>query len=211
MSLAEQKATVDLVPPLNGRAMEKPEDQNRIVYAMFAVAGCAAAIASVVAAAGRAGLFGGALGLLMAAVAVIDARSFVIPDRLTLAAFTLGLANAASESSGAILEDIADAAARGILLALAFYMLRAAYFRLRRRQGIGLGDVKLAAAAGAWLDWTLIPIAIEIAALTALAGYALRQCFKNSSLEPGAKLPFGLFFAPAIWLCWLAAAVFLKS
>ena len=55
MSLAEQKATVDLVPPLNGRAMEKPEDQNRIVYAMFAVAGCAAAIASVVAAAGRAG------------------------------------------------------------------------------------------------------------------------------------------------------------
>jgi leader peptidase (prepilin peptidase) / N-methyltransferase len=92
---------------------------------------------------------------------------------------------------------------RGVLLALGFYILREIYYRLRQRHGIGLGDVKLAAAVGVWLDWTLIPIAIEIAALTALTSYAASQLLTKRPFDAAAKLPFGLFFAPAIWLCWL--------
>jgi leader peptidase (prepilin peptidase) / N-methyltransferase len=207
MILARQNGDAGSIPPLNERATETAGKKNRTAYAVFAVTGCAAVLASLFAAPGREGIFGAALALFMAAIAVVDARSFVIPDRLTLAAFALGLVNAASEDSGAIWENVANAAARGIVLALAFYSLRAVYSRLRGRQGIGLGDVKLAAAAGAWLDWTLIPIAIEIAALAALASYALRQLFKKRPFDQGAKLPFGLFFAPAIWLCWLYDAL----
>jgi leader peptidase (prepilin peptidase) / N-methyltransferase len=179
-------------------------------YATFAALACSIAIASLVAAPGTSGLFGGALGLLMLAVAVADARAFIIPDKLTIAAFGLALANAANAGTASMPENIAVAALRGLVLALAFFALREIYLRLRRRHGIGLGDVKLAAVAGAWLDWTLVPIAIEIAALAALTFYLANQLVRRRSLSATAKLPFGLFFAPAIWFCWLLNAIFFE-
>jgi leader peptidase (prepilin peptidase) / N-methyltransferase len=181
-----------------------------IEYAAFAALGCSIAIASLVAAPGRAGLLGGALGLLMLAVAVADARAFIIPDKLTIAAFALALINAANESLASMPENVAVAAWRGLVLALAFFALREIYLRLRHRHGIGLGDVKLAAVAGAWLDWTLIPVAIEIAALTALIFYVASRLVLRRPLCAAAKLPFGLFFAPAIWLCWLLNVIFFE-
>ena len=95
------------------------------------------------------------------------------------------------------------------MLASCFFALRAVYHRIRGRQGIGLGDVKLAAVAGVWLEWTTIPIAIEIAALAALAGVAIRQLARGRPLHAQARLPFGLFLAPAIWLGWLLEATLL--
>ncbi|HWG06282.1 MAG TPA: hypothetical protein VG271_14830 [Beijerinckiaceae bacterium] len=58
-------------------------------------------------------------------------------------------------------------------------------------------------ASSAWLSWTLIPVAVDMAAVTALGVYFLpRQPF-SADIDAPTKLPFGLFFAPAIWLCWL--------
>jgi leader peptidase (prepilin peptidase)/N-methyltransferase len=56
---------------------------------------------------------------------------------------------------------------------------------------------------------TTIPIAVEIAALAALAVYALRRSMTGRPIRATARLPFGLFFAPAIWLCWLLEATLL--
>jgi leader peptidase (prepilin peptidase)/N-methyltransferase len=92
---------------------------------------------------------------------------------------------------------------RAAVLGLAFLALRALYGRLRGREGIGLGDVKLAAVAGAWLDWPLMPVAVEIAALAALAVYTLGRWAGQRPFDAAEALPFGLFFAPAIWLSWL--------
>ncbi|MGH6840678.1 MAG: prepilin peptidase, partial [Methylocella sp.] len=181
-----------------------------IEYAAFAALACAIVFASLVAAPGESGLFGGALGILMLAVAVADARAFIIPDKMTLAAFLLALTKAASEGLGSLPENISVAGLRGLALAFAFFALREIYFRLRHRHGIGLGDVKLAAVAGAWLDWTLIPVAIEIAALTALIVYLASRLVLRRRLSAAAKLPFGLYFAPAIWFCWLFNTMFLE-
>jgi leader peptidase (prepilin peptidase) / N-methyltransferase len=82
------------------------------------------------------------------------------------------------------------------------------YSRIRGREGIGLGDVKLAGVAGVWLDWSIAPVAIEIAALAALAAYTTRLLYKGRSVRPTNRLPFGLFFAPAIWICWLLQSMF---
>jgi leader peptidase (prepilin peptidase) / N-methyltransferase len=49
----------------------------------------------------------------------------------------------------------------------------------------------------------MIPVSIEIAALVALAAYAARQFMINRPFDAAVRLPFGLFFAPSIWLCWL--------
>jgi leader peptidase (prepilin peptidase) / N-methyltransferase len=86
-------------------------------------------------------------------------------------------------------------------------LLRTIYARVRGREGIGLGDVKLAAVAGAWLELDLIPFAIAIAALAALAVMALRQRLLGRPLRAAGRVPFGAFFAPAIWFAWLVDAV----
>jgi leader peptidase (prepilin peptidase)/N-methyltransferase len=103
----------------------------------------------------------------------------------------------------------AIAFARGAVLALLFYALRALYRRLRGRQGIGLGDVKLAAVAGTWLDWLTLPIAIEIAALAALGVIGIRYYASGRRRDAALKFPFGLFLAPSIWACWLLEATLL--
>ena len=91
---------------------------------------------------------------------------------------------------------------RGAALAVMFYGLRVGYARFRGRQGLGLGDVKLAAVGGAWLDWVMVPIALQLAVLGALSGYLLHQVTRGSSISATSRLPFGFFFAPAIWICW---------
>jgi leader peptidase (prepilin peptidase)/N-methyltransferase len=141
----------------------------------------------------------------MLAVAVTDARFYVIPDALTAIAFVLGLVHAGLQRPEIAVEAVAMAVLRAAIVALAFLALRVAYRWLRGREGVGLGDVKLAGLVGAWLDWSIIPLAIEIAALSALAVYGFRQLVLRRRLHATARLPFGVFFAPAIWLGWLYA------
>ena len=148
------------------------------------------------------GIVGGSLAVLMIAIAFVDARRFIIPNELTAAALALGFLHAAIQDSGSVVEALADAALRGAVLAFAFLSLLILYRRLRGRDGIGLGDVKLAGVAGVWLDWWVLPGVIEIAALAALAVYAVRYLLGRRPVRL-MRLPFGLFFAPAIWLGWL--------
>ncbi len=170
--------------------------------------GCGAAAASLVAAPSLAGILGAALALLMLAIARVDARHYVIPDELTFAACVIGLGYAMIVGpSGSALESLCLALVRGIFLAAAFLLLREGYYRLRRRQGLGLGDVKLAAVAGVWLDLEFLPVAIEIAALSAIAAYLLRQLVLRRPVRTTARLPFGLFLAPSIWIAWLIGAI----
>ncbi len=181
----------------------------------LAVIACAMTGASLSAARGAQGWCGAALALLMLAIAVIDARSLLIPNRLSLAAFLLGLAAAGLGASPEFWRDfwqefwlpaaqaIGFAVIRAAVLGSAFLALRALYFRLRDREGIGLGDVKLAAVAGAWLDWPMMPVAVEIGALAGLCVYAFGRLAGRRPFSAVARLPFGLFFAPAIWFCWL--------
>ncbi|MEA2977120.1 MAG: leader peptidase (prepilin peptidase) / N-methyltransferase [Alphaproteobacteria bacterium] len=155
------------------------------------------------------GIFGAALALLMLAIAVIDARQFIIPNILNAAGFMLGLLHAALQEPNIAVEAATMAMVRGAVLALVFLAIRILYARLRGRQGLGLGDVKLAGVAGVWLDWLTMPLVIEIAALTALAIYVLRHIF-GRPMSATTRLPFGLFLAPAIWLCWLLEATLFR-
>jgi leader peptidase (prepilin peptidase) / N-methyltransferase len=172
--------------------------------------GVSAVAVSIVAAPGVAGWLGAGLALVMLAIAVVDGRSFVIPDSLNAAGWALGVAHAVALGQGDIGAALAGAVLRAAALALAFFALRLIYARLRGRQGIGLGDVKLAAVAGCWLGWSVMPIAVEIAALSALAVYALRSYVLRRPLRPTSRLPFGLYFAPAIWIGWLLQATVLQ-
>jgi leader peptidase (prepilin peptidase) / N-methyltransferase len=145
----------------------------------------------------------GGLALIMAAIAVIDRRHFIIPNELTAASFVLGLLNAALRTPEAVMREMVDGSLRAMALAGALLAVRAFYRGLRHREGIGLGDVKLAGVAGAWLDWNMMPLSIDVAALAALSVYGARSALRGRPLRPTSRLPFGQFLAPAIWLCWL--------
>jgi leader peptidase (prepilin peptidase) / N-methyltransferase len=168
-------------------------------------------LGSLMSAPGLSGVLGAGLALLMLSIAVIDARQFIIPNPLSAAGFGLGLAHAAVQQPQAMLQAVTLAIGRAAVLALLFLTLRSIYRALRGREGLGLGDVKLAAVAGAWLDWLMMPIAIEVAALAALSFYGLRYLAFNRPWVATHRLPFGLYFAPAIWLCWLAETIWLGS
>jgi leader peptidase (prepilin peptidase)/N-methyltransferase len=167
----------------------------------IAVAGCV--VVSIGIAPGPNGVLGAGLALIMVAIAVIDYRSFIIPNWLNAAGLGLGLVHAAVQEPEAMLSVIQVAVIRGVVLAVVFLTLREVYARVRNRQGIGLGDVKLAGVAGVWLDWSMLPIVVELAAFTAISSYALQQYLLGRSMVALDRLPFGFFFAPAIWICWL--------
>jgi leader peptidase (prepilin peptidase)/N-methyltransferase len=169
----------------------------------FALCGATAAALSLYVAPNVSGVFGALLAVVMTAVAHRDAHEFIIPDQYSAAAFALALAAAALGAEQDGMWTIAAALARAGVLALAFLAIRLAYFQLRGRHGLGLGDVKLAGVAGAWLYWTMVPIAVEIAALSALTAIVINQLVTRRALKRTTRLPFGLFFAPAIWVGWL--------
>jgi leader peptidase (prepilin peptidase) / N-methyltransferase len=178
----------------------------------FLLAGAALSVgivASIVLVPDSRGAWGAGLAVLMVAIAAIDARRFIIPDELTAAALALGLAYAAVEDADIWAQALAWAVLRGAVPALAFLGVRAAYRRWRGREGIGLGDVKLAGVAGVWLDWPTIPIAIEIAALAALGAYMILHLYLRRNVRRTTRLPFGLFLAPAIWIAWILQATLL--
>jgi leader peptidase (prepilin peptidase)/N-methyltransferase len=180
-------------------------DEARLAGAAPALAAAAPMIAaSLVVAPSLVGVLGAALALVMLAIAIVDARYYVIPDELGIAAVVIGIGHALlTGSSGARGEALGLALARGLAVGAAFFLLREAYFRLRRRQGLGLGDVKLSVVAGVWLGFDFVVVATEIAALSAIAVLSVRRLVLHRPLSATERIPFGLYFAPAIWLAWV--------
>jgi len=186
-----------------GDGLRKLATPATFTNALIAAAISTAVCVSLVIAPGTIGLLGAGLALIMLAIAVIDGRSFIIPDWLNAAGIVLAIVYAAVREPEAIGQAVAVAMLRGLALALVFFSLRYGYAKLRGRQGLGFGDVKLAFVAGTWLDWMTIPIAIELAAFAAITTYGLRQLMLGQPISATTRMPFGLFFAPAIWICWV--------
>jgi leader peptidase (prepilin peptidase) / N-methyltransferase len=138
------------------------------------------------------------LGWTLLALAAIDLRHYVLPDLLTLPLIPAGLAVA-----WALDPALLPGHALGALLGFgAFALIGELYRRLRGRHGLGLGDAKLLAAAGAWLGWAALPSVVVIGAALALA-LALAQALGGAKLALTGKLAFGPHLALAFWLVWL--------
>lgn len=151
---------------------------------------------------GRALLLAGWLWSLLA-LAVADLRWFRLPLPLVALAAGLGLGlTLAGDGSGwppaadRLSAALAGAAAGGA----AFWLIRAGYAWRAGRQGMGLGDVFLAMALGLALGIPRLPLAVLLAAASALLLALLRARRKGRSLRRLGRLPFGAALA-------LAAAV----
>src|SRR5882724_3428034 len=167
----------------------------------------AAVAASLAAAPGPDGMLGAFLGALMLAIAVSDFRRYIIPNELTGAALGLALLRAATIGPEAGWDGLSWAAGRALAIALPFLALMMGYRWWRGRDGLGLGDIKLAGVAGAWLGFVTVFAVVELATLAALGAYFLTGAIRKRPFKATAILPFGVFLAPAIWFGWLAEAL----
>jgi leader peptidase (prepilin peptidase)/N-methyltransferase len=135
---------------------------------------------------------------MLLALSVCDWENTVLPDALTLPLLLFGLV----ANSWLWPPSITDHALAAALGYLAFRILAVLYRRLRGREGLGGGDAKLLAAAGAWLGVAALPWVVLGAAI---AGIALAGGLALSGRRVTGRtiLPFGPCLAIAIWLVWL--------
>ena len=170
------------------------------------VAGCGISLA---AAPGLEGMFGAGLFTVTLAIAVVDWRAMIIPDWLNGGLLALGLVQAVYfAGEGGRSAAAFDALLRGMVLGGVLCLVRILYRRFRARDGLGLGDVKLAAAGGVWTGWTMLPVVIEISALSALAIFLVAPRLTGRKARWDERLPFGSFLAPAFWVVWLIQTIF---
>lgn len=138
------------------------------------------------------------LAWALLALGVIDARAMILPDVLTLPLIAAGLVVAWSVDPGGTFDHVIGAAAGG----LTFWLIGWIYARARRRRGLGLGDVKLYAAAGAWVGWQGLASVVLLASLAALAAIAARAA-GGRAVGASTRVAFGPFLALGLWLTWL--------
>ncbi len=163
-----------------------------------------------------------ATGVLVAWIAWQDSRTFTIPDSAVLALASIaaawrwsewrwsGVAQLGDASLSSALAIGLDAALPGAVL-LAF---REIYFRRKGRDGIGFGDVKLAAAGGVLVgavgfSWALF--AASLGGLLFVGATRLSPKSHAKSFVGSDKLAFGAILAPAIWVVWIVQQMALVS
>jgi leader peptidase (prepilin peptidase) / N-methyltransferase len=139
-----------------------------------------------------------ALGWCLLSLAVIDAREGILPDVLTLPLVPLGLAVAYLEDPSSLVPHAIGAFAGFACFAL----LRWLYRRLRGRDGLGMGDVKLLAGAGAFVSWEGLPSVVLIGALFGLVTAVITATLgRRMALDQ--RLAFGPGLCVGFWLVWL--------
>lgn len=91
----------------------------------------------------------------------------------------------------------------GLVVLSAFWLIGWIYQQVAGREGIGFGDVKLAAASALWLEPMEIVLGLELAALAALCAVLVLK-LRRHMIGRLSAIPFGAFLAPAMWIIYIA-------
>jgi leader peptidase (prepilin peptidase)/N-methyltransferase len=136
---------------------------------------------------------------LLIAMSVIDFDTQLLPDNLTLPLMWLGLIYSTLPGSPVSPVDSIIGAAAGYTV---LWILFQVHYFITKRQGMGYGDFKLLAAAGAWLGWQSLPFVLLIAATSGLLISLALILFRNH--DKNRAVPFGPYLAIAflITLFW---------
>lgn len=137
------------------------------------------------------------LSWALLSLSFIDYDHQYLPDNITLPLLWLGLL----VNLDGLFTDIESA----LIGAMAGYLILWSIYKLFKavtgKEGMGYGDFKLLAMAGAWLGWQLLPAIILISSIVgALFGIALIVFRQHDKSKP---IPFGPYLAIACWIALL--------
>ena len=130
-----------------------------------------------------------ALFSLLTVVAVIDWRTFEIPNGVNLAILLLGVVQLVADRRNWALYLIGMCSVSLLFLLLWF---------ITHGNGLGMGDVKLMAAAGLLLGWPRILLAMILGSVSGAIIHTIRM-----SRGAGRKLAFGPYLSAGIWVAAL--------
>ncbi len=147
----------------------------------------------------------------LVAITLIDIRHLIIPDMITLPGIVAGiLLNAIRTDWGAAAEAVFSSGLAGFLAATAdiaifdsaggallgggaFLLIAMAYRNLRKKEGMGMGDVKLVAMLGAFFGmWGVLVIIFLSSILGTLIGLWVIVLRKK---DPGHAIAYGPFLS----------------
>ena len=118
----------------------------------------------------------------------IDLHHQILPNVITLPGIAIGFLFSLVTPPGWMNSLIGIALGGGILYAIA-----AAYYAVRREEGLGMGDVKMLAMIGAFLGWKAVLVTLILSSFAgALVGIGIIALSRGSMRL---ALPFGTFLA----------------
>lgn len=129
---------------------------------------------------------------------MIDAKTMLLPDNLTLPLMWLGLL---VNLNGAFV-DIQSAVLGAIIGYMSLWSIFQLFLLVTGKEGMGYGDFKILAAIGAWGGWQILPFTIFASALLgAVIGIAMMKIKRQKDSHP---IPYGPWLALAglIGLIW---------
>jgi leader peptidase (prepilin peptidase) / N-methyltransferase len=130
----------------------------------------------------------------------------IVPDRFLVLLFLTGAVYEYLNPDFATdrtLDVVSRLAYRSAILGLLGLAAALFYRLLRGREGLGMGDVKLMAAAGVWLPVLQSFHAITAASVAAFVAVIAAGVWRGKKFALTQSLPFAAFLAPAFWLLWI--------
>ncbi len=138
------------------------------------------------------------IGVVLLAIALIDARTFVIPDRLSFTVIGLALLRIPFADS----ETMIDLFLGGLLAFILFETTRRIMAYRLKRDALGMGDVKLMIGGGLWLGLSSLPTAILIACFGGMIQFGILSYFYKMPIRDR-KIPFGPYLVMGLLIAKL--------
>ncbi len=135
------------------------------------------------------------LAVLLMALSYIDIKTYRLPNALTFSLIGMGLIQSWL-LTGSVLSSLIGA----VVAYSVFVLIELGFKRATGKDGLGRGDAKLFAAAGAWLGWMQLPRVALIASLLGIVYIVTLQIIRKESVQ---KIPFGPFLAIAFMGVWI--------
>ena len=143
-------------------------------------------------------LWGGLLVAILVPLVLIDLKFQILPDNLNLLLSIFGFLQSYFLEAPEAVESLLGSFLAGLVM----FVVAKAYKKVRKLEGLGLGDVKLAAAGGLWVGWTMVGMMIFLGAFSA-AVFVFMRSWKFGKIDRNERIPFGPFLAFGILCSWV--------
>ena len=130
------------------------------------------------------------LSIFFIIIFFIDLKHFIIPNVLTFPLMVIGFLKSFDPNlNQTIFPNYINSLIGGLFGYSIIWLIIFFYKKVRKKEGMGLGDAKLMAVIGFWFGWISIPFTIFISSTVALV--LVVPSLINQSRKMSSEIPFG--------------------
>ena len=130
------------------------------------------------------------LSIFFIIIFFIDLKHFIIPNVLTFPLMIIGFLKSFDPNlNKTIFPNYINSLIGGLFGYSIIWSIIFFYKKIRKKEGMGLGDAKLMAVIGFWFGWVSIPFTIFISSVVALI--LVIPSLINQSRKMSSEIPFG--------------------